>query len=540
MKISHTVSLHVGLISLLLGADATSALEFDFRPAAGTEQAAIDGFNSAGNLWAARLSDPIKVVIDIDFRPLDPGVLGQTGSEDMQTTYSAYRMALTGDKTSASDNYFDNIPQALSMLLNRTANSIHGSGSDRLYVDDDADANNTTIRINRANAKALRILEGEDPAPDASITFSSDFRWDFDPSDGTDANSFSFIAVAAHEIGHALGFVSGVDILDLNSRPGGPFFPDDQFGFVSPADVVRISAESVAEGAGVIDWGADARVKYFALGAATNEAGGFSTGRTWGDGQQASHWKDDLGLGLMDPTAAPGEHPTITALDLQLFDLIGYDLTENITAEQNQPVVADQSAPPETDISAEGGASQTVRTGPDAAAIAFSASPDVPILELSYEGGMIKNPDPTPFVSVYGDGRVRIHYPAYHVKAGTYTLTLPPEELRGLLRVFAQEELINTEDLNLTALASPQGQGAVQSPVILPNDHGVVSNVTIRAQSITPVGAAAPRSLDVRELSIPNIAVEAAARSGNSVLQDFAAGVEKLEALAQRSELAPQ
>ena len=45
-----------------------------------------------------------------------------------------------------------------------------------------------------------------------------------------------------------------------------------------------------------------------------------------GDGRQASHWKDSLGLGIMDPTAAPGELLSISANDLRLFDLIGYDI----------------------------------------------------------------------------------------------------------------------------------------------------------------------------------------------------------------------
>ena len=46
-----------------------------------------------------------------------------------------------------------------------------------------------------------------------------------------------------------------------------------------------------------------------------------------GDGRQASHWKDNLSLGIMDPTTAPGEQLTITALDLTPFDVIGWNLT---------------------------------------------------------------------------------------------------------------------------------------------------------------------------------------------------------------------
>src|SRR5262249_26172948 len=52
--------------------------------------------------------------------------------------------------------------------------------------------------------------------------------------------------------------------------------------------------------------------------------GTFSTGQTHGDGRQASHWKDNLALGIMDPTAAPGEQMLITNLDRQAMDVIGW------------------------------------------------------------------------------------------------------------------------------------------------------------------------------------------------------------------------
>ena len=53
----------------------------------------------------------------------------------------------------------------------------------------------------------------------------------------------------------------------------------------------------------------------------------FSTGSDFGDGQQASHWKDSLSLGIMDPTAAPGEILNVSLRDLRAFDLIGYEIT---------------------------------------------------------------------------------------------------------------------------------------------------------------------------------------------------------------------
>lgn len=45
-----------------------------------------------------------------------------------------------------------------------------------------------------------------------------------------------------------------------------------------------------------------------------------------GTASQASHWKDNQGLGIMDPTASNGELLQISDLDLLGFDVIGYNI----------------------------------------------------------------------------------------------------------------------------------------------------------------------------------------------------------------------
>jgi len=52
----------------------------------------------------------------------------------------------------------------------------------------------------------------------------------------------------------------------------------------------------------------------------------FSTGVAFGGERQASHWKDLMMLGLMDPTAAQGELLLITENDRMAMDAIGYNL----------------------------------------------------------------------------------------------------------------------------------------------------------------------------------------------------------------------
>jgi hypothetical protein len=124
------------------------------------------------------------------------------------------------------------------------------------------------------------------------------------------------VGVATHEIGHALGFTSGVD-----RRDGYPDqdSEDDPRLWASVLDLYRYSAS------GTRDWGVGG-TPYFSIDGGATSLYLFSTGRNHGDGRQASHWKEG-GPAIMDPTFASGALGQITALDLRALDVIGWDLT---------------------------------------------------------------------------------------------------------------------------------------------------------------------------------------------------------------------
>lgn len=314
----------VAAAALLVTAGA-QALTFNYNFTPTSTQADKDAFIAAGAIWSSLFTDDITINLDVGTAMLDPNVLAQAGSTRVTTSYGGFLTQLTADATSASDAQAVGslIPGAdFDMLLNRTSNNPNGAGSATAYLDADGDANNTTIRLTSANAKALGY--NVVVAADATITFSNQFSWDYDTSDGVTAGSFDFVGIAVHEIGHSLGFISGVDILDINSPPVNGPFSDELFTFVAPLDLFRYSAESTA--LNVIDWTASTTDKYFSLDRGQTAIASFSGGRNFGDGQQASHWKDELGIGIMDPTAARGELLAITANDLQAFDVIGWNV----------------------------------------------------------------------------------------------------------------------------------------------------------------------------------------------------------------------
>lgn len=306
-------------------AGSAQALVIHFNPTAGMDARALAGFQAAADRWTNILHDDVQVNLNINFSALGAGILGSTGSTRGTISYDGFRNALIADASSMDDmNAVSHLSgsSCMNVMMNGTNINPAGVGSGATFVDSNCNANNSTVRLTWANARALGLTAAKDGTVDGSVSFSNLFNWDFDPTNGVASNAFDFIGVATHEIGHALGFVSGVDTLDGN-RSGN--FSDAAFTYIAPADLFRCSAESKAAGAD-IDWSADKRTKFFSLDNCNTTLASFSTGRNFGDGQQASHWKDNLGLGILDPTAGYGEILNISALDTRLYDVIGWNV----------------------------------------------------------------------------------------------------------------------------------------------------------------------------------------------------------------------
>jgi len=253
----------------------------------------------------AQFSDPITVVVNFAFAPLEPNVLGATGSSYVTAAWPDARDGLQNGMDT-DDSIQDFLPAGSSIPVRYNGNSATVT-------------NESIVFVTRAN---YRATIGAVPGTVASITFSSNFPWDYDPSDGITGGTWCFQSVIIHEVGHALGFTSGADfrtndleVLDLfrfqrSDGSGTDHNPDDLGEFTTTARMVDRDAP-----------GTDDDVNSDLITAEYRMADGVPN--------QASHFHDQFPpIGIMDPTIGSGQtfYPDFYRQpDLDMFDAIGYD-----------------------------------------------------------------------------------------------------------------------------------------------------------------------------------------------------------------------
>ena len=283
---------------------------------------AESGFQKAATFWEFLLTDNVTVNLNVGFDTLSPNVLGQASNSIITTNYSTVRSALIADAKTRSDRTATQnlvAGPAFDTFINRTSDNPNGAFSASPYLDNDGGTNNANILMTLANARAIGLSHSPFIV-DGTISFNTDHVWDFDDSDGINSDAFDFVGIAIHEIGHSLGFISGVDRLD-SGRLGNA---TDNDYLSSTLDLFRYS--DLSANSGVIDMSADDRDKFFSIDVGSTNLAFFSTGKNFGDGYQASHWRDNLGLGIMDPSFSRGEFGLVTPEDLLAFDVIGWDV----------------------------------------------------------------------------------------------------------------------------------------------------------------------------------------------------------------------
>lgn len=263
--------------------------------------AALASFTAAEAYIESQFSDPITITVSVSFAALGPGVLGGTSSSYGFVSYAGSRAGLVNND--ANDTIQDFLPNTTSVPVRYSTGST--TNEDRVFW-----------TIANYNATAGSVAGNA-----ASMQYSTNFTWDYDPSNGVATNAYSFRDVIIHETGHAMGFTSGVDfrvndieVLDLfrfrrtDGNTSSDFNPDTTAEFTARPRWAVFNNPNDDVNSDLIS------VEYR---------------MSDGSPQQASHFRDQTpAIGIMDPTLGFGQtfFPNyFRASDLTMFDAIGYD-----------------------------------------------------------------------------------------------------------------------------------------------------------------------------------------------------------------------
>jgi hypothetical protein len=307
-------------VALIEPINSASAAQFSFTFAEGTPIKVMSVFWEAGNAWSAQrvdsdfldiVTDDVSVNIFVDYGALPGTALAGARPGMTRVNYGDFLTQINRDRTSPDDY---------------SASNHLKSGTTFDYLKGTTVEKGETIWLTRANAKVLDLIGSNETDFDASIRINSAASWHYNTNEGVPSDKYDLLTSATHEIGHALGFVSGVDAVDILSQEGTTIDPN--LDYVSPMDLIRYSDKSKALGVPDATNGST----YFSVDGGANNLGDFSTGVT-NDGFQVSHWRDGDSRGIMTPMLERGQRINISDLDLRLLDSIGWDRQPQLLAD---------------------------------------------------------------------------------------------------------------------------------------------------------------------------------------------------------------
>ncbi len=326
-----------------------------------TGSAAERVYQTAAAYYGAMLTNDIDITFAVSFSPLASGNLGEAGPVSMAYSVADWQNLVTASRSNSLLDQTVVLPTltdgAAAFIKNGTGANGFGIDNTTRMFDNDVDGsqanNNRFLSISTALTRAIggEAFYGSDNPErlDGNIFFNSTPAYDFDASDGLEAGKIDFLSVVLHEMGHALGFTSGLEYADAYGGPNGVArdfgntLNFNEYAINTALDMFRYSTDptGVAPGTGPALDLSVGTASYFSLDGGTTafKDNLFATGAQHGDGSSVSHWKWSPGCtpynGVMDARICGGNTFAVTALDLAAFDAMGYNISVDVLGKDN-------------------------------------------------------------------------------------------------------------------------------------------------------------------------------------------------------------
>ncbi|WP_323209081.1 NF038122 family metalloprotease [Nodularia spumigena] len=300
MSESHARLMKEGPVTIVNSTVSRAGLDVVYVLGASVPSAAIPAFAAAEAYLESQFpAENMTLTVTVSFASLGSGILGGTGSSYGSLAWSSSRSTLVAGMD-GNDTIQSSLPSGTTIPVRYRANRT--TNEDRVFW---------TFANFKANGGAVS-------GNDANMQYSTNFPFDYDPSDGVTANTISLQDVIIHETGHAMGFTSGIDFRSNDIEV------IDVFRFTVTDGNGDFNPDTAAEFGARPRWAIYNYNDNYNFDTIASEYR-LSDGSPW----QASHFREQTpAIGIMDPAFNYGEtfYPSfLRTSDLTVFDAIGYD-----------------------------------------------------------------------------------------------------------------------------------------------------------------------------------------------------------------------
>ena len=174
---------------------------------------------------------------------------------------------------------------------------------------------------------------------------------------------------------------------------------------------------------------------------------------------------------------------------------------------------------------------------PGSADVGVPTSPNQLVLSFTYEHEMLAEPDPTPLMQIYGDGLVRIHFPAFMQRAGDYETEITTPELRQLLRSWANTGVLDFNPQAIKEARRQEVERRAQRGEFFHISDATDLVIDIQLDWYRPPGAGSQINNFRKAIRWSNVAQEAEAFPGLPALQSLAAAEQQQRSILAREDL---